>query len=246
VASWSWVIGMIAVPACVAAQDVGWHSTVDASATTLFGATSQTLASFATSVSRDGEDFSADATAKFYYGESKDADRITFVSARSWALGATFDALPKARVSPFLLGSAEASLEKRIASRTSGGVGAKWVFTRTNTGSASISLALLGERLTPLADTAVESSKLARWSWRVKTKQQVGERVGFTHVTFYAPQVNAFDRYTITSTSMGSYSMTKAVALTLTFIDNFDSQARSRGALANNDGSLLFGVRGKF
>ena len=80
----------------------------------------------------------------------------------------------------------------------------------------------------------------------MKTKQHVGERVGFTHVTFYAPQVNAFDRYTITSTSMGSYSMTKAVALTLTFIDNFDSQARSRGALANNDGSLLFGVRGKF
>lgn len=240
------VLAVLIAPSS-AAQSTGWHSIVEASASTLFGATSQTLASLATAVSHDGQRLAADASMKFRYGESEGEDQNTFVSSRSWAATMTVDALPEGRVSPFILGSAEASLEKRIASRVSGGAGAKWVFARSNTGTASVSAALLGERTAALNDTLViRPSSLVRWSWRVKLNQRIDDRLSLTHVTFYGPVFNRPGRYTVTSTSVGSYSLNKAVALTLTFVDNFDSQARSRGAPTNNDGSLLFGVRGAF
>jgi hypothetical protein len=229
-----------------AAQPGGWSSVVEASASTLFGAMSQTLASLATTVSHDGQRLAADASMKFRYGESEGEDRNTFVSSRSWAATMAVDALPEGRVSPFILGSAEASLEKRIASRVSGGAGAKWVFAKSNTGKASVSVALLGERTAAMSDTLIPPSSVVRWSWRAKLDQRIDERLSFTHVTFYGPVLNAPGRYTVMSTSVGSYAINKAVALTMTFVDNYDSQARARGAPTNNDGSLLFGVRGAF
>ncbi|MEO6877995.1 MAG: DUF481 domain-containing protein, partial [Gemmatimonadaceae bacterium] len=229
-----------------AAQKAGWHSMIEANASTLFGATSQTLMSLAAGLSHAGEGFTSDATFAFRYGESEDGQRVKFVNARGWAVNVSVDGTPNGRVSPFVLASAEASLEKRIASRRSGGVGAKWVFAKSNTGSASVSAAILGERTAALSDTAVAVTRVARWSWRIKMVQKVDDRLSLSHVTFYGPRFNVPSQYTITSTSVGSFSINKAVALTLTFNDNFDSQARARGAPTNNDGSLLFGVRGTF
>jgi hypothetical protein len=226
------------------APTVGWHSIVEANASTLFGATSQTLTALAGTISHTSDEFTADAGLKFRYGESEDANRVKFVNARGWELTTSVDVLPKTRLSPFFFASSEASLEKRIDNRSAGGVGAKWIFAQSNTGTASLSLAVLGEHTAPLSDTAVASTNVARFSWRIKMTQKVDDRLSVSHVTFYAPVVNAPGRYTITSTSVGAFSFNKAVALTLTFTDNFDSEARGRGAPSNNDGSLLFGIRG--
>jgi hypothetical protein len=222
----------------------GWHSIVEANASTLFGATSQTLTALAGALSHTGDGFTADAGLKFRYGESEDVNRVKFVNARGWELTTSVDVLPKERLSPFFFASSEASLEKRIKNRSAGGAGAKWVFATTNTGSASLSLAVLGEHTAPLSDSSVAATNLARFSWRVKMSQKIDDRLSVSHVTFYAPVVNAPGKYTINSTSVGAFSFNKAVALTLTFTDNFDSEARSRGAPSNNDGSLLFGIRG--
>ncbi len=228
------------------AQRDGWHSAVEANASTLFGASSQTLAALAAALSHGGEGFTADASFKFRYGESEDVNHIKFVSTRGWAATISVDATPKGRLSTFFSGAAEASLEKRIASRRSGGVGEKWVFAKSNTGSANLSVALLGERTVALSDTAVEPVSVARWSWRVKTDQRVADKLTFTHITFYSPIFNAPSQFTINSTSVGSYAINKTMAFTLTFTDNYDSQASSRGAPTNNDGSFLFGVRASF
>lgn len=241
----AFVIGLSLIASATNAQTPGWHSVVEASASTLFGASSQTLASLASAVSHTGEGFTADAGVKFRYGESEDAERLTFVNSRAWSATVSVDGTPNGRFSPFMFGSAESSLEKRIDKRVSGGGGAKWVFAKTNTGTASASVALLGERTVALSDT-VPVTTLVRWSWRVKLDQRVDDKVSFSHVTFYSPVFNSPGRYTVISTSVGSYAMSKAVALTLTFVDNYDSQARSRGAPTNNDGSLLFGIRGAF
>lgn len=235
---------LASVPA--SAQKPGWRSIVEANASMIFGASSQTLAAAAGAVSHTGEGFTADASLKVRYGESEDAARQKFVSARGWAATASADFTPHARIVPFFFASSEASLEKRIDNRSSGGVGTKWVFAKSNTGSASISLALLGERTAALSDTIIPVKKVARWSWRLKTDHKVHDQLSFSHVTFYAPIVNAPAQYTITSTSVGAYSLTSAVALTLTFTDNYDSQARLRGAPSNNDGALLFGIRSTF
>lgn len=233
-------------PTALSAQQVGWRSIVEANANMLFGASSQTLIAAAGAVSHAGDGFSADASLKFRYGESEDAARETFVSARAWAATASADVTPNSRIVPFFFASTEASLEKRIDNRTAGGVGTKWVFAKSNTGSASISLALLGERTAALGDTVLPVTSVARWSWRIKTEHKIHDQLSFSHVTFYAPIVNAPAQYTIASTSVGAYSINSAVALTLTLTDNYDSQARLRGAPSNNDGAFLFGIRSTF
>lgn len=230
-----------------AAQKTGWHSIVEANGSTLFGATSQTLAALAAAVSHTGDGFTADANVKLRYGESEDDERVKFVSSRSWAFASSVDILPKGRVSPFFFGSVEGSLEKRIDQRAAGGAGIKWVFATTNTGKASISVAALGERTKPVSDSILRpTTTLTRWSWRLKVDQKIDERLSLSHVSFYAPSMAALDRYTVVSTSVGSYAINQAVSLTLTFVDNYDSQARGRGAPTNNDGSFLFGIRGNF
>ena len=239
---------LLALPIATAAAqaDSGWHTTVEANASLLFGAVRQTLTASALSVSHDDDHFAAGASIRFRYGESEDDSRNTFVSSRGWLFSGSGDFRPKARVSPFFFVTSEASLEKRIDNRSSGGAGAKWTFAKSNTGAASLSLALLGERTKALSDSAIPISRLVRWSWRVKTDQKVGDKLTLSHVTFYAPQADAPSNYTITSTSSGAYALNAKMALTLTFNDNYDSQARSRGALSNNDGALLFGLRSTF
>jgi hypothetical protein len=239
---------LLALPAATAAAqaDSGWHTTVEANASLLFGAVRQTLTASALSLAHDDDRFAASAFIRFRYGESEDDARNTFVSSRGWLLSGTGDFLPKSRVSPFFFVTSEASLEKRIDNRSSGGAGAKWTFAKSATGSASVSLALLGERTKALSDSAIPIARLVRWSWRAKTEQRVGEKLTLSHVTFYAPQADAPSNYTITSTSSGAYALNAKMALTITFNDNYDSKARSRGALSNNDGALLFGLRSTF
>ena len=212
----------------------------------LFGAASQSLATAAGAVSHGGESFTADASLKFRYGESEDAQQIKFVSARGWSAAASADLTPSSRIVPFFFLSSEGSLEKRISNRSAGGIGTKWVFAKSNAGATSISLALLGERTAALSDTTIPVESVVRWSWRVKSEYKVREQLSLSHVTFYAPVVQDPAEYTVTSTSVGAYSLNSAVALTLTFNDNYDSRARLRGAPSNNDGALLFGIRSTF
>lgn len=222
---------------------------LEASANTLFGASSQTLTSMAASASHGGDMFNADASFKFRYGESEDDEGVKFVSARGWAASLRVDGTPKGRFSPFVSVDGEASLEKRIANRRSLGVGANAIVAKSPTGAATLSFGLLGERTATLGDSATipeTVETLARWSWRVKVDEHVGDKVSMSHVTVYGPAFNAPAQYTVTTTTMAAYSLTKTMAFTLTLTDNYDSQAQTRGAPSNNDGSLLFGVRSAF
>ncbi len=236
---------LLAIAPPARAQKPRWNSILEASASALFGASSQTVGAFTAGVSHNGAMFDADASVKFRYGEAEDQEKGTFVTTRSWIVATSIDALPDGRVSPFFFGSAESSLEKRIAGRYSGGAGAKWVPAKSSTGLASVSAGLLGEYTSALSDTAIASTTLVRWSWRLKMQQKLDDRLSLSHSTFYAPVVSAPEQYTITTTSVGSLTLTSSIALTLTFTDNYDNQARTRGAPSNNDGSLLFGIRAK-
>jgi hypothetical protein len=241
------LVALVALTSPLAAQDSTWHSVLEANATVLFGANSQTLTSTAASISRKGSAITTDATLKFRYGESTDEQHNSYVSSRGWAATLSADMLPKEVVSPFVFGSSEASLEKRIINRSSGGLGAKWAFLRSATGSASLSLAVLGERTAPMRDSiALPTVTVARWSWRVKFDQKIGDKLSFTHVSFYSPSIRALSQYTITTTSVGAYAITSQIAFTLTLTDSYDSQAMLRGAPSNNDGALLFGLRSAF
>ena len=87
---------------------------------------------------------------------------------------------------------------------------------------------------------------LARWSWRVKARHTVDDRLILSHATFYRPSVGTASDFTISSTSAVAYQLRESVALTVSFVDNYDSEARGRGAESNNDGQVLVGVLATF
>jgi len=196
------------------------------------------------SLARSDSAFSAAVSLQARYGEAVDPDGVRFVSARALLGTLSLDAVPEARVTPFVFGTLESSLEKRIARRGSGGAGAKWVVVRTAHGEGSVSLAVLSE--VTRASDASRTTSLTRWSWRLKLKRKAADRVTFSHTTFYQPVVQDYGRYTISSTSQLEYGLTGAVALTLSLVDTYDSEARARGARANNDGQLLAGLQASF
>jgi len=245
------VAAIAATASSLPAQQVGWKSHVEASASVFFGAVSQRLAVFGTSLSHADSSFETSGSFQFRYGEAADADRDQFVSARSWLSSVSLDATPFATVSPFFFGTAESSLEKRIRTRVSGGSGAKWTFASSDRTNASISLAALAEYTRPLGEPSASVSPTAdqtlwRWSWRVKGSRRMGERMTVSHVTFYRPVIDAPSRYTITTNTSVALGLTERMGLSLSLVDNYDSEARQRGAPSNNDGQFLVGLQADF
>jgi hypothetical protein len=249
------VVVMVAAIAATAsylpAQQVGWKSHVEASASVFFGAVSQRLAVVGTNLSHADSSFETEGSFQFRYGEAADAERDRYVSARSWLSSLSLDATPFATISPFFFGTAESSLEKRIRTRVSGGSGAKWTVARTDRTEASISLAALAEYTRPLGQPTVPVSPTAdqtlwRWSWRVKGSRRMGERMTVSHVTFYRPVIDAPSRYTITTNTSVALGLTERMGLSLSLVDNYDSEARQRGAPSNNDGQFLVGLQADF
>lgn len=229
------------------AQELGWDVQVEANASLFFGNTSQSTVTTRLSVARADSTLELDTGAEFTYGESQTGERETFVAKRSWRAALTADYRPFARVSPFAIVGAESSLEKRIDLRYSGGAGAKYVLVRSERTASDLSLAVLAER-SLLPDTAgprIERT-LARYSARYRLEREIGERVALAHETFFRPEVDALDRFTLTSRTSFAYKVAEFLALQLSFLDNYDSEARTRGARSNNDGELVFGVLATF
>jgi hypothetical protein len=230
--------------AAASAQKVGWHATGEANASLFFGAVSQRVAATLASITHTDSAFEGEGSFNFRYGEAADSGGTSFVNARSWLAALQADVRPYARLSPFVLGTVESSLEKGIQIRESGGGGIKYSILHTDKNEASVSLAALGEHTEPRVTSATLTSEtIGRWSARVKGKAELAPRVTLTHVTFYKPAMKDFSRYTINSVSELAYALRSSISLTLSFVDNFDSEATLRGARSNNDGQLLFGVR---
>jgi hypothetical protein len=234
---------VLALP--LSAQAPAWHGKAQANASILFGATEQQLLATRGELSRADSAVEVATSVEFRYGESTDRDGLRGVYARSWVGTLAVDRHPYATISPFFFGTIESSLEHRLARRAAGGAGAKWTVRRSDRGSASLSGAVLAERSRPMASVdqpAASARSLARWSLRVKLDRKQDDRLSFSHVTFYQPVVDGASRYLVISTSQAAYSLTAALAVTLSLSERFDSEARSRGARSNHDGALLAGV----
>jgi len=86
----------------------------------------------------------------------------------------------------------------------------------------------------------------ARWSGRARFRHNFDQRLKLSHTTFFQPKVTDFDSYTVHSSSELSYALRASTSLTLSYLSLYDSAARLRGALSNNDAQLLFGVKSAF
>jgi hypothetical protein len=234
-------------PVILPAQELGWDVKAEASANLFFGNTRQSTVATRLSLGRADSTLELKTGGEFTYGEAETDQRRMFVSKRSWRLGLTADYHPFARLSPFALAGVESSLEKRIDLRYNAGLGGKLAIVRSERTASDFSLALLGERelLPDTAGPRIERT-LARYAARFRLEHEPSERVTLSHETNYRPEVKALDRFTFTSRSSAAYKLAASLAVQLSFLDNFDSEARARGARSNNDGEVLFGVVGTF
>jgi len=181
------------------------------------------------------------------YGEATAESGDTFVNRRSWIGLGSLDFLPHSPLSPFLFGTLEASLQKRIDRRFSGGAGAKLTFIRSDVGLLDLSAAVLAERTTPRADPPVPSELQARWSVRSRARRAFDEdRLALAAEALYVPAFDDPGDFTFRGATSLSFALSSVVSLKVSFVDEYDSGARGRGARTNNDGQLLFSILSRF
>lgn len=213
------------------------------SGSVFFGNTEQTLASTRAQYERSDSSFTFKTLARFNYGELTTPATTTIVNKRSWEAGANYDLRPYADFTPFIKVGYESSLENRIARRYSAGAGARYNIVRTPATDVIFSVGAAGEGTRPLAPgDSLGTITLARGSSTLKLRRAFNERVTFTSETAYQPALTKSGDYTITSTNTLKSALARFAALTLTFRDNYDSQAVLRGARVKNDGEILVGL----
>jgi hypothetical protein len=218
-----------------------WSGSAQANGSLLFGETEQRSFGARTTLARADSILEFNGSLQVLYGEASLADGGRAVVKRLWLGAVTADWRPHAIWSPFLLATAETSLEKRIASRYNVGVGVKYTALRTEQAELSLSAALLDERVLRIGSEAV-STRLTRWSTRARARYAFDDRTRLTHVTFWRPSATAFNRFIVQSSTELSLGLTRRTAVSLTFLDNYDSEAVGRGARTYNDGQLLLGL----
>ena len=226
------------------AQEAGWHVKGQLNGSLFFGATEQRIVTTQGDLSRADSSIEVASSVRFRYGESADNDGVRSVQSRSWFGSASTDFHPFAVISPFIFASVESSLEQRITRRESGGAGLKFTLFRQPKTSASLSAAVLAQH-TRSADLTLDDrdKTSARGSLRARYQRSTADdRLTFSNTTFYQPILNDFESYLITSTTRASLALSKRLAVSLSFIDEYDSEAIGRGARANNNGQLLLGI----
>lgn len=237
---------LLALAPSLAAQGLGRKLKAEANANLSFGNVDQSTMLTRLGASTVDSMLELGFDASFIYGETR-LDGAPEVTKRSWMGSLTADLYPFSQVTPFMLASIESSLEKRIIRRYAGGGGAKLVFVKRDGFSSDLSAALLAERSVLVVSDSEQTEKVyARYSIRYQLERKVDDRVTATFLTFYRPEFSALHRFTGTANAAILYRVAAALALKASVVDNYDSEARSRGARSNNDGDVLFGLVATF
>lgn len=224
-----------------------WTGTATANGTVLFGNTDQRVFGGRATLARADSVIDLDAGVQILYGDSEVDGERREVTKRLWLASLSLDYKPGGRTSPFVLGTVESNLEKQLAARYSLSAGVKQTFVSTERAEASLSVALLDERTVPrFTAPDVDPTRLTRWSFRARMRRAFDEKLRISHVTFWQPSAGDASRFLVRTTTEAAYALTRVVGLSLSLHDNYDSEAKARGARVNNDGQLLFGISARW
>lgn len=238
---------LLAVPATSGAQKPRWSGTTEASASLFQGNTDQRVLFTRGDLGRADSTLELRGSVSFGYADAARDSLPRAVTKRTWIGALALDYRPHARLSPFAFLNYEASFEKRVLDRVGLGVGGKAVVLARDGTELNVSLAMLAERLRPTRLSPDSSTvSAARWSGRARLRHRFDDRLRLTHTTFFQPKVSDFESYTVNSASELSYAFRQSTSLTISYLALYDSAARARGALSNNDGQLLLGVKTGF
>jgi hypothetical protein len=225
-----------------------WTGGVQANGSLLFGNAEQRVVGGRATTSRADSLLEVDGALQLLYGDATTEAGLREVTKRLWLASLSVDYRPHAAISPFAIAGYESNFEKRIATRTSLGVGAKRTLVRRARSEASLSLAVLDERtVARLEAEAVASGeprvvRVTRWSARARVQHGLDQRLRLTHVTFYRPRVRTTGDFVVQSTTEARYAMTRTLDASLSLLVNHDSEATRRGARVRTDGQLLLGL----
>ncbi len=218
-----------------------WSGRTQLNGSLLFGDTEQRVFGALGALSRADSLLEFNGSLQTLYGEASLEDGERAVIKRLWLGSLTADWRPNDTWSPFVLATVETNLEKRILSRFNTGAGVKYTARRTEAQEISVSVALLDERIRPDTPDA-RSTRLTRWSNRLRVRHAFDSRTRVSHITFWRPSATAIDRYLVQSTTEVAVGLSARTALTLSLLNNYDSEAVSRGARTYNDGQVLLGL----
>jgi len=223
-----------------------WKRSIELAGNLFLGSKPQSVLTTRGRASHADSTFELATDVRFTYGESSE-DGARAVSQRQWLGTATLDLWPFASQSPFLLAGVESSLQRRIRLRVSGGIGHKMTFVDSEAALANLSVALLGERSQlPGADGLVTEERLARLSARLRLRRQIGERTSLSHESFFRPALYDLTAYTVSNSAAATYRVSETLNLKASYLDNYDSEARARGATTNYDGQVVLGLVADF
>lgn len=82
---------------------------------------------------------------------------------------------------------------------------------------------------------------------RFKITKGVDEgRARFESDTTFEPEASDIAAYTLTSRNSIAFQLNQRIAVQLSFVGAYDSEAVARGARANNDGQIFFSLASTF
>ena len=236
---------LIAVPAH--GQEKSWSAKTELGASVFFGNTSQSALTSSLSGTLERGLLDLVARAGFVYGEASTPEGDTFVNKRVWdaALDVNFD--PGSALNGFARGRIESIFEKKIDLRYSAGGGGRYQFGSGDDTQAELSLAVIAEKTIPREGAGEEQGVVGKWSARFKLVRGAdGGRLRFESDTTYEPEASHLSAYTLTSRNSIAFQLNQRIAVQLSFVDAFDSEAVERGARSNNDGQLFFSLVSTF
>jgi len=224
-----------------------WSGEVEVGASVFFGASDQTTVAAAIGLDRKGSRFQLENDLSYLYGEASNDVGETFVNKRFWLVGSNLDYQGFTWVNPYVFGSALSSLEKAIKVRYNGGAGAKLTVKDSEATRLKFALAVLGEKTVERSPDNGGSEILARWAGEAEFRHAFSEgRTVFEAKGNYSPVFDESDNFTAKAESSIAFKLTEIISLKLSVVDNYDSRAKDRGALDNNDGRVLFSVLSSF
>lgn len=142
--------------------------------------------------------------------------------AESYTLSLKADAMPEARISPFVFGSAERDRFKLLDLRTNAGGGVKYTFLRAEDTEVSLSLAALHNREDfRIADAPVQTD--GRLSLRLKGAHELRDGVRVESVSFYQPVWDVFDDYLMQTENIVAVQVLSLLAVTASYVYQRDS-----------------------
>lgn len=155
--------------------------------------------------------FELSAGTRFRYGESE-GQKV----AQNLRGDIMFDLWPQAAWSPFLFATAEQDPIKKLDARLNGGIGAKRTFWQRDWSEVSLSGAVLYsyENL-EVADSLGDGiTQTARWSWRVRGRQELGEGNRLEQVIFFQPAWDRLHDYQLESVTRIRLALNETMTLT--------------------------------